>query len=281
MRTLRFIGLGVLVAAVLAGAALIYFARSTRAEINVLEAELIARAEPVGAGRVAEAALPEPVARYFAYTFPQGVPEAPRYAKIEMEGQFRRPMTDSFAPTTARQVVSLRQPDLVFSADTPILGVLWAIAYDSYIDGQMMMEARVLSAMTVMHEEGSPELDVISLRRWLLESPMAPMALLPGGPVSWEPLDGSRAIAVVRAQGLEARLIATFAEDGALLAFDAVAPGDLTTPYHGSGERVTRGDVQMVEGVRVPMAFEISRVGADGMAQPFWTGRITSLRFVE
>jgi len=281
MRILRFIGLVVLVAAVLAGAALVYFARSTRAEIDALEAELIARAEPVGGAPLAEAALPEPVARYFAYTFPGGVPEAARYARIEMEGQFRRPMTDSFAPTTARQVVSLHQPDLVFSADTPILGPIWAIAYDSYIDGRMRMEARVLSAVTVMHEEGSPELDVISLRRWLLESPVFPMALLPGGPVSWEPLDDSRATAVVRAQGLEARMIATFAEDGALLAFDALEPGDLTTPYHGSGERVTRGDVQLIDGVRVPMAFEISRVGADGMALPFWTGRITSLRFMD
>lgn len=281
MRILRLVGLGVLVAAVLAGAALIYFARSTRGEITALEAALIAQAEPAGARRLADAALPDPVARYFAYTFPEGVPEAPRYAEIEMAGQFRRPMTESFAPTTARQVVSLGQPDLVFSADTPILGVLWAIAYDSYIDGQMMMEARVLSALSVMHEEGSPELDVISLRRWLLESPVFPMALLPGGPVTWEPLDERRALAVVRAQGLEARLIATFAEDGALIAFDAVAPGDLTTPYHGSGERVTRSDVQLVEGVRVPMAFEISRVGADGAARPFWTGRITSLRFVD
>lgn len=277
MRVVRALGLGVLAATALAGATLIWFARDTRAEINAMEAALIARAVPVGVVPVAD--LPEPVVRYFAYTFPGGVPETPRHAVIEMAGQFRRPMTTGFAPTTARQVASLRQPDLVFSADTPILGVMWAIAFDSFIDGEMQMEARVLSALTVMQEEANPVLDVISLRRWLLESPVFPMALLPGGPVTWEPVDDSHALAVVRAQDIEARLLATFADDGALVAFDATEPGDLTTPYHGSGERVTRGDVQLVQGVRVPMAFEISRVGASGVAEPFWTGRITSLAF--
>ena len=277
MRGMRALGLGVLAATALAGATLIWFARDTRAEINAMEAALMARAVPVGVVPVAD--LPEPVVRYFAYTFPGGVPETPRHAVIEMAGQFRRPMTTGFAPTTARQVASLRQPDLVFSADTPILGVMWAIAFDSYIDGRMMMEARVLSALTVMQEEANPVLDMISLRRWLLESPVFPMALLPGGPVTWEAVDDSHAMAVVRAQDIEARLLATFADDGALVAFDATEPGDLTTPYHGSGERVTRGDVQLVQGVRVPMAFEISRVGASGVAEPFWTGRITSLEF--
>jgi len=277
MRVVRALGLGVLAATALAGATLIWFARDTRAEINAMEAALMARAVPVGVVPVAD--LPEPVVRYFAYTFPGGVPETPRHAVIEMAGQFRRPMTTGFAPTTARQVASLRQPDLVFSADTPILGVMWAIAFDSYIDGRMMMEARVLSALTVMQEEANPVLDVISLRRWLLESPVFPMALLPGGPVTWEAVDDSHALAVVRAQDIEARLLATFDDSGALVAFDATEPGDLTTPYHGSGERVTRGDVQLVQGVRVPMAFEISRVGASGVAEPFWTGRITSLAF--
>ena len=137
----------------------------------------------------------------------------------------------------------------------------------------------MLSALTVMQEEANPVLDMISLRRWLLESPVFPMALLPGGPVTWEAVDDSHAMAVVRAQDIEARLLATFDDSGALVAFDATEPGDLTTPYHGSGERVTRGDVQLVQGVRVPMAFEISRVGASGVAEPFWTGRITSLAF--
>ena len=43
-------------------------------------------------------------------------------------------------------------------------------------------------------------------------------------------------------------------------------------------EHVTRGDYQLVDGVRVPMSFEIARA-AGGERFPFWFGRITSIRF--
>ena len=39
-------------------------------------------------------------------------------------------------------------------------------------DGRMEMKARILGLVTVVDETGSPELDRISLRRWLLESPL-------------------------------------------------------------------------------------------------------------
>ena len=129
-----------------------------------------------------------------------------------------------------------------------------------------------------MEERSTPALNRTSLQRWLLESPTFPMALLPGGQVTWEAVDENRARAIVRAHGEEASLVATFGPDGALLRFDAEADGDLTTPYHGAGEHVTRGDYQIVDGVRVPMSFEIARA-AGGERFPFWTGRIASIRF--
>jgi len=280
MRLLRSIGYGLAVVALGLGVTLVYFAQSTRAEITAMEDRVAAAAVPFGAvDDAALADLPPPVARFFAFTFPDGIPAAPRYAEIEMAGEFRRPLTESFSPTTARQVASLRSPDMVFSADTPILGVLWAIAWDEYIGGAMEMSARVMSAVTVMHEEGNPTLDVISLRRWLLESSFYPMAMLPGGPVTWEPVDDLHAVAIVTGHGNEARLLASFDATGALVAFDATEPGDLTTPYHGSGEHVARSDYQLVDGVRVPMGFEVARVGADGVIRPFWRGRVTSLDF--
>lgn len=195
-----------------------------------------------------------------------------------MSGEFRRPLMEHFEPTTARQVASTLKPDLVFSADTPILGPVWAVAWDAFVDGEMEMGAKVLSAIRVVDEKGTPELDRISLRRWLLESPAWPMALLPGGPVTWEAVDDSHARAVVSAYGMEASLLATFRPDGSLAAFDAEEDGDLTTPYHGSGEHTERSDYRLVDGVRIPMQFTIARA-AGGKTYPFWEGRITAIRF--
>lgn len=271
------VALAVLVLA--AGGTVVWFAQSTRGEIEALERSVVARAAETAPFPPSQAALPAPVRRYFDFVFPDGPPAGVTHAVIEMAGRFRRPLTDGFQPTTARQIVSTRAPDMVFSADTPVLGPLWAIAYDAYVGGEMEMRARLLSMITVMDQGGTPALNRASLRRWLLESPAFPMALLPGGPVTWEPVDDSRARAVVRAYGAEASLVATFGPDGALTRFDAEADGDLTTPYHGSGEHASRSDYTLVDGVRVPMRYEIARV-ADGRTHPFWTGRITAIRFV-
>ncbi|MBO6638678.1 MAG: hypothetical protein JJ920_09585 [Roseitalea sp.] len=256
-----------------------YNAHSTRAAITKLEQTVIDRTTgtPAPWTETLPDTLPEPVARYFAYVFPDGPPDH-AFVEIEAAGQFRRPLTETFQPTTARQVISLRAPDLVFSADTPLWGPVWAIAYDAYIDGQMEMAAKLLSTVTVMHETSTPALNRISLRRWLLESPAYPMALLPGGPVTWEAIDDNRARAIVRAFGEEASLVATFDADGALTRFDAETDGDLTTPYHGSGEHTARSDYRLIDGVRVPFAFTIARA-AGGEILPFWEGRITAIRF--
>ncbi len=283
MKVLRYGLYGLLGVAALGGAALVYSAQSTRAEIDALEERLLAKAEEPAPLATREAATPAPVRRYFEYVFPNGAPETIAESdvvavEIEMVGDFRRPLTESFGPTTARQVVDVRRPNLVFSADTQVAWPIWAVAYDAFIDGEMEMRARVLSAVTVVEEGSTPALDKTSLRRWLLESPTYPTALLPGGPVRWEPIDDRRARAVVSAHGVEASLVATFRPDGALVRFDAEEDGDLTTPYHGSGEHAARDDYRLVDGVRVPMAFTIARA-ADGEIHPFWRGRITRIRF--
>ena len=228
------------------------------------------------AGRAAWQALPMPVQRYLAFAFPSG-PGPHVTAEMSMEGRFRRPQTTTFMPTTARQSASSAQPALMFDATTPVAPGIQARVYDAYIGGQMVMQARLLSALTVLDERSSPLLDRISLRRWLLESPLYPQALLPGGAVAWEAVADDRARAVVRFGGAEASLLARFAPDGSLLSFEAEEDGDLGTPYHGSGEHVARGDYRLVDGVRVPMRFVISRRSA-GVLHPFWDGRVVRLR---
>ncbi len=257
-----------------------YSDHSMKQTIQNFEQHIIASAQPFPPPCAPEIqALPQPVQRYFSFTFPNGFPAQKQYVVVKMQGMFRRPLNESFEPTTARQVASFIQPDMVFSASTPILGPIWADVYDRFIDGEMQMEAKLLSAFSVVHEDKNPSLNQISLRRWLLESPTYPMALLPGGIVTWHAIDDTHALAVASAYGIKAELIATFGPNGELLSFDATAPGDLTTPYHGSGERVSRSDFQLVDNIRLPMSFEISRVGKDAIVYPFWRARITDIHF--
>lgn len=222
-------------------------------------------------------ALPAPVKRYFDFAI-KDVDPTLTVVSVAEEGMFRRPLTEGFGPTQAEQTISLSSPALLFTATTPIAPGIDARVYDFFADGEMEMRAKLASTLTVVDEKASPELNRISLRRWLLESPLFPVALLPGGPVRWEPIDENSALATVSGFGLEASMIAEFREDGSLASFDATEDGDLTTPYHGSGEHSERGDYRLVAGMMIPHTFLIARVGA-GRTDPFWKGRVTEISF--
>lgn len=273
--------LAVWLAAVLAalGAAVALRSWATEAEIAAVREAVQHQARshaPSWPDEASLAALPDPVRRWVAYTFPFG-PAVCVMADAEMRGRFRRPGTDRFSATTARQRIAGGTPALAFDATTPVMWPVWARAYDGYVDGHMSMKVRVMSSITVVDEASTPELDGSSLRRWLLESAVCPNALLPGGPVRWEPIDGFHARAIVVHRGIEARLLATFDREGRLLQFDAESDGDLALPYHGSGERVVRSDDRLEQGLRVPRRFVVSRV-AGAQVLPFWEAEVTSLQ---
>jgi hypothetical protein len=222
--------------------------------------------------------LPVPVQRYFSFVFKENIPRY-SHVNIELNGQFRRPQTNTFSKSTASQTIAVGEPAMVFSATIPIRAGIWAKAYDFYANGKMEMKAQLLSAITVVDEKKTPELDHISLRRWLMESPLYPMALLPGGVVRWEAVDNYHSRAIVTAHGMSAALLATFDDDGRLMQFATEEDGDLTTPYHGSGELAERTDYRPIAGMMIPHDFVISRV-AQGKEYPFWRGRISNISFI-
>lgn len=280
MKRLRIVGWGGL--AVLVGLAAFVLVSDRRTERDIAAFQdrvaAIAVATPAPAvDRARWAALPAPVRRYFAFVFADAVPRH-TVVRLSAEGAFRRPLTDTFAPTRAAQVIAIGTPALMFSATTPIVPGVWARAYDFFADGEMEMKAKLLSTVTVLDQPATPMLNRISLRRWLLESALFPQALLPGGPVTWQPIDDTRARAVVEAGGLRAAMTAHFDDDGRMVAMTADGEGDLTTPYHGSGEHVARSDYTSVGGQMIPMRFTVSRV-AGGALYPFWDGRITAMAF--
>lgn len=278
MKTLKTAGVTAAVLGVGLGAAIGIGVVQTERHISQFQNRIVERAArmPV-AFSLDIATLPPPVRRYFDFVFPDGVPPA-RVVKLEAEGEFRRPMTEDFAFTSAEQVIALRTPALMFSATTPLAPGIWARAYDFFADGEMEMRAKVMSLVTVVDEARTAELNQISLRRWLLESALYPQALLPGGPVRWEPIDAHSARAIAEAGGLSATIVAHFDEKGRMTQMRAEQDGDLTTPYHGSGEHVTRGDYRMVQGAMIPHRFIVSRA-AGGELYPFFDAEITRIEF--
>ncbi len=222
------------------------------------------------------AQLPAPVQRYLRFALP-APDQAMRAVTMTFSGQFRRPLTDSFHPTQAEQTAALYVPALSFSATTQMPAGLWARAYDVYINGRMSMRAKVASLLTVVDAEESSRLDQSSLQRWLIESPLYPQALQPGGAVQWQAIDDRHARATVRWGGHQASLVASFNADDSLLAFEAEQDGDLTTPYHGAGEYAERSHYQLVQGVRIPMRFTLARM-AKGQKAIFWHGVVTHIQ---
>jgi len=218
--------------------------------------------------------LPAPVQRYFSFTFPEGVP-ALAVTEVTMKGEFRRPLHDDFNPTSARQSLSPALPALVFEAQTPVFTGIWALAYDAYLDGEMEMKAKLLGAVTVMDQPATPELNRISLRRWLLEAPLYPQALLPSRYIRWEAIDNQHARVIASYRGLTTSMVAEIDAEGRLLNLRAEQDGDLTTPYHGSGEYAARSDYRLISGMMIPHGFTIAR-HAEGTDYPFWRGELTS-----
>ncbi len=227
--------------------------------------------------QMAIAQLPSPVQRYFRFVFRRAAPSF-HLVRMTMTGDFRRPQCTAFTNTSSQQTTAIGEPALVFSATTTLFPGFWARASDSYIAGNMEMRVKLMGLIAVVDQPDSPKLNESSLRRWLMESPLYPTALLPGGPVRWEALDHNHARAIVTAAGRETSLIARFREDGSLASFYAEEDGDLSTPYHGAGEQAERSNYRLVSGLMLPFDFVISRV-ARGQVHPFWRGRITSIRF--
>ncbi|PWC14874.1 hypothetical protein B4923_02170 [Brenneria roseae subsp. americana] len=275
-RYLRFLFVPIIALATWIGISTLLTEREITAHFESVR-QVANRNEPNNINSDAMKTLPEPVQRYFAFAIPEKNIRY-RVVKIAAEGEFRRPLTSEFEPTTATQIIATQTPAMMFAATTPVGCCLWARAYDFFADGHMEMRAKIVSTLTVMNENSTQALNRTSLRRWLLESPLYPVALLPGGPVRWEAIDDDHAKAIVSGFGLEESLIATFQADGRLVSFNAGQDGDLTTPYHGSGEHVSRSDYRLVAGMMIPYAFEISRI-AKGKILPFWKGRITTIEF--
>ena len=284
MRHLKMIGLivGAASAVVAAGLAVFVAVRAIdTAEVisGKVDAVLATAREsdPVRVDEARLAELPEPVRRFFRFTF-RGKPRPLRGVRMRLSGTFRRPGAESWDPMTATQYAAASTPAFVFIGETDVLPGVRATAMDAYVDGRMQMMVRIMSAITVVDEVDVPELNDSSLMRFFLEAPLFPTALLPNPHLKWEAIDSRAARAVISKGAFRRSFRVSFDDEGRILRYDAEHRAQANGRFHGAGEHARRADYREVDGVMVPMTFEIARV-IDGEIRPFWRGRVERIEF--
>ena len=241
---------------------------------------VLAIARETGSPDVGEthlAGLPDPVQRFFRFAF-RGKPRPLKGARMRLSGTFRRPGATSWGSMTVTQYAAAAEPAFVFAGETNLFPGVWATAMDAYVDGRMQMLVRVMSTFTVVDEVDVPELNDVSLLRFFIEAPLFPAALLPNRPLQWEAIDSHTARAVISNGAFRRTFRVSFDDNGRILRYAAEFQAQANGRYHGSGEHVERADYREVDGVMVPMAFEIARV-IDGEIRPFWRGRVETIEF--
>lgn len=203
--------------------------------------------------------LPDPVRRYLNYSLTPGQ-RLPRLAHSLQTGALRpNGENGAWYPFTATQDSTVKPVAFVWVADIHVGPVPLIAVRDAYVDGAGATDIRMLALFDAHDRPASPHRSEAALHRYLAESPWLPTALLPGGAVTWTPVDQTKARATICDHGHCASLTFEFGPNGEILSSVADeryrdVAGDLVpTPwrcsYHGSFET---GDI------RVPRSGEVA-----------------------
>lgn len=224
-------------------------------------------------------ALPSPVADYLRAVLPSE-DAAVDYVRLEQRGEFlARPGDDGWRPFVATEHFSGRRPGFVWDARIRMAPGFTVRVRDGFVAGRGSMVASVLGIYPMVSVEGSPELGVAALQRYLAEAVWIPSALVPGGGVRWSPLSASSARATIDDGGITASVDFHFGSDGLVERIFTDARGRdvggrlVPTPWQG---RFSRYEVR--DGYRIPMGGEVEWLLPEGPA-PYWRGEVTAVAF--
>ena len=264
---------------VLAGYGASRWAVATRALFERLEA---ARVKPAparyDAARELEG-LPAPVQRYFRAVLTDGQPIVAA-ATVEHRGMFNMgEAADQWKPFTSQQRVVARQPGFVWDGKVAMLPGLNVHVHDAYIAGEGILHPAILGLFTLIDLRGGGEVAQGELMRFFAEAAWYPTALLPSQGVHWQAVDDHSARATLVDGDLALTMTFAFAADGTMQSARADARGRtlagkiVMTPWEGRWS-----DVQLLDGMRVPMSGEVAWLTPQGR-KPYWRGTVTALSF--
>ncbi|MBI3995852.1 MAG: hypothetical protein HY349_07740 [Nitrospirae bacterium] len=221
--------------------------------------------------------LPSPVANYFRWALKEGQPMI-RSVRIVQAGEFRtRKADDGWNPFEATQYFSAQPPGFVWDAGIRMAPLMKVRVRDAYVAGQGTMQAKILSLVSVVDEQGKAELNAGALQRYLAEAVWFPTALLPSESVKWSPIDNSRALATLTDSGTRVSMEFHFSDVGEIIG--VFTPGRYRevdgkyelTPWEGHFRHYEER-----EGMRIPVEGDVEWRLQDG-SFPYWKGRIVKV----
>lgn len=275
---MRIAGVVLLLLALGVTTAIVLAARRWRARSASLIEQLTATGSPSPSVYSAETLgdLPGPVVRYFRTALRDGQPII-HHVRLEQEGEFLLKAPDGWRPFTAVQHID--PVGFVWDARIRMVPGVPVLVRDGFVAGAGSMHASLFGLVTMVSQEGTPEIASAALMRYLAEAVWCPTALLPSQGVRWAPVDDSTARATLSVGPITVSLDYQFGADGLVRGIYAPDRGrdvngrSVPTPWQGRwsewGER---------DGMRIPLRGEVEWI-LPGGAQPYWRGRVTDIRF--
>jgi hypothetical protein len=225
--------------------------------------------------------VPAPAACYLRQVLRAG--QAPiRRARIAWRGEFNmgRPGADRWRPFEATQLNAIEPPGFVWDARIAMAPGLPVLVRDAFTAGHGLMEGRIAGLIPVLHRAGTPQIAAAALQRHLGEAIWFPTALLPGRRLRWEPIDDTRARALLQAGNISASVEFQFGADG-LVQFAFVPDRWFDNGHDAPSLQPWRARVlgwREMNGILVP-AQAVAEWLLPGGAYAYWRGAPVSVRY--
>lgn len=220
--------------------------------------------------------LPAPVARYFRFALTPGQ-SLVRRAVVRSVGEFAL-KPGAWAPFTSVQHVRVGPPGFVWDARIRMVPGPAVRVRDGYAGGEGSMTAAYAGLVTIVDEQGTPEMASASLLRFLAEAPWVPTALLPASDVAWDAVDDSTARATLADGATRVSMDVHFGPQGEIARIVAERYRDVDgvavlTPWEGQFR-----DYERQGGMRIPMTGEVAWILPEGR-HDYYRGRITDVEY--
>ena len=148
--------------------------------------------------------------------------------------------------------------------------------FDSLLNGTGSGRVRLLSALPVATDSGTPEMNSGSLHRYLAEAPWYPTVLRPSDRLTWTALDQRRALATLRDHNISVSAEFRFDESGAISAI--YTPGRWGSFASGYRQLPWKGTFGITRAIRALPSRRTLKSAGTWMGRGNRFGRVTSRR---
>ncbi len=198
----------------------------------------------------------------------------PSTIHLRQRAEMRANPGDAWQRHTAEQTISVHEPGFVWLAHVKLAPLVSACVLDAYVDGEGLLEVRLLGSLRLAHAAGT-QFSLGELMRYLAELAWAPHAMRHNRHLSWREIDANTVEVSADSAGGRARVRLVF-ENGDIARIEADdrprAVGRSTVP---TGWRGRFFDYREMGGCRIPTRAEVSWL-LDGGPFTCWRGEVTA-----